>query len=97
MDAQRTDRRTVAHTKLTPAQRSARAKLAAHARWSRQSGSEGTQAAREGFLARFTDQVDPEGQLDPRERARRAESAMRAHMQGLAFRRHRSTPAAAAS
>jgi hypothetical protein len=42
--------------------------------------------ARRAALARFEEQVDPEGQLSATERARRAEHAMRAHMTRLALR-----------
>jgi hypothetical protein len=37
-------------------------------------------------LQRFERQVDPDGTLNPAERRRRAEQAMRAHMAGLALR-----------
>ena len=40
--------------------------------------------AHRGFRARFERLVDPEGRLDPSERTRRAERAMRAHMLTLA-------------
>lgn len=83
------DRRTAAHSSLTPAQRSQRARIAALSRHSRTDGTEATSAAREAFLARFERQVDPDGLLDPQERARRAELAKREHFQRLAFRRHR--------
>lgn len=84
-----TDRRTAEHSSLTDAQRSQRARMAAHARWSKGDRAEGTQAARDAFLARFEQQVDPGGVLDPLERAKRAESAKRAHFQGMAFARSR--------
>lgn len=83
------DRRTVEHSTLTPSQRSQRARIAARAKWAAHDGSQGTQAAREAFLSRFERQVDPEGRLDPAERARRAESAKREHFQRLAYARHR--------
>lgn len=83
------DRRTAANSSLTASQRSQRARLAARARWAKQSGSEGTQAARDAFMARFVEQVDPDGQLDPAERMRRAESAKREHFQRMAWERHR--------
>lgn len=85
------DRRTTAHSSLTPSQRSQRARIAANARWARSDGSEGTQAARDAFLAGFERQVDPEGRLDPAERLRRAESAKREHFQRMAYNRHRRT------
>lgn len=86
-----TDRRTAAHSSLTPSQRTQRARIAAHARWSQQDGAQGTQPAREAFLARFERQVDPDNQLDPAERARRAESAKREHFQRMAYARHRAS------
>ena len=72
--------------KLTPEQRSARARLAAHARWSKSDPTEGTRIAREAFLQRFEDEVDPDRKLAPAERKRRAESAKKAHFQGLALK-----------
>ena len=89
METEEIDRRTRAHSSLTPAQRSSRARIAALARHSRTDGTEATQPAREAFLARFERQVDPDNRLDPAERARRAELAKRAHFQQMAFNRHR--------
>jgi hypothetical protein len=43
-----------------------------------------TRPARRGFQERFEREVDPEGRLEPGERVRRAERAMRAHMLRLA-------------
>lgn len=88
---QRIDRRTAEHSSLTPAERTRRAKLAANVRWSRQSGHDGTQAARAAFMARFEREVDPDGRLDPVERGRRAEAAKRAYFQRLALARHKRT------
>lgn len=45
-----------------------------------------TARARSAFLARFEEDVDPDGVLSPEERARRADSALRAHMLNLARR-----------
>jgi hypothetical protein len=90
MDTETTpDRRRASHSTLTPAQRSQRARIAARARWANQSGTDGTAPARAAFLERFERLVDPDGELDPRERARRAESAKREHFQRMAYRRHR--------
>lgn len=86
-----TDHRTVEHSTLTASQRTQRARIAALARHARTDGSQATQAARDAFLARFEAQVDPEGRLDPKERARRAEAAKREHFQRLAYLRHRNT------
>lgn len=43
-----------------------------------------TAPARRAFLSKFEEQVDPNGELDPAERTRRAEFARRAHMLRLA-------------
>ncbi|MGI8311819.1 hypothetical protein [Saccharopolyspora hattusasensis] len=72
---------------MTPAQRSRRARVAAHASWANTADraartSHGTRA----FLARFEQQVDPLGQLDPREREVRARHARMAYMLTLAER-----------
>lgn len=45
-----------------------------------------TAPARRALLDRFERQVDPDGELSPQERARRAETARRAHMKELALR-----------
>jgi len=72
---------------MTPTERSLRARTAVHTSWAnttdrRKRTSNGTAA----FLARFERQVDPNNELDPAERARRAESAKKAYMSGLALK-----------
>jgi len=63
------------------------ARLAAHERWSRCSNpAAATAAARKAFADRFERQVDPDGVLDPDERARRAESARKAFFTRLALK-----------
>ena len=52
--------------------------------WSRNSPTTMVGPAHAGFLRRFEQLVDPEGVLDPRERAVRAERARRAYMLQLA-------------
>lgn len=47
---------------------------------------ETTRAARTAFLARFEREVDPEGLLDPEDRAARAASARKAYMLRLALK-----------
>lgn len=42
-----------------------------------------TAPAREAFMRKFEREVDPDGLLEPSERARRARAAMRAHMSRL--------------
>ena len=44
-----------------------------------------TAAARAAFLSRFEREVDPDGILDPQERARRAEHAKKAYFLKLAL------------
>lgn len=61
-------------------------KAAAYRRWAFNDPQEGTQAARDGFLARFEQEVDPEGLLPPEERERRAKRLRRSHMIMLARR-----------
>lgn len=70
----------MAATKLTPAQRSQSARLAALSRWANEDPVAGTAKARRAAAARFEHQVDPDGELPPAERARRAAAAQRAHM-----------------
>ena len=62
-------------------------RIAAEISWSRTvDRSARTRPAREAFLKRFEKEVDPEGQLPPDERYRRAEHAKRAYMLRLAKR-----------
>lgn len=71
---------------LTPQERRLRAQCAAHAQHAAHSPLVTTQAGRASFLANFEKRVDPDGQLDPTERARRAQHALKAHMLGLALK-----------
>lgn len=65
---------------MTPAQRSLRARIAAHTSWANEEDrSRRTAAARTAAADRFAREVDPDGVLPPEERARRAESARKAH------------------
>jgi len=79
---------------LSPEQRSLRARVAAHTMHA--AGSTNTAPARQAFLGRFEREVDPGGQLDPEERARRAEHARKAYFTGLALKsskaRRKGTP-----
>lgn len=71
---------------LTPAERSMRARLGAHASWARTTDRTArTAAARSAALRRFEEQVDPEGQMVPEERHRLAEHARKAHMLKLSM------------
>lgn len=72
---------------LTPSERALRARLAAHTKWAGTSDrTAATQPARDRFLKRFEDEVDPDGTLDPAERAIRAEHARRAYFTRLALK-----------
>ena len=67
----------------SPAQRG---RIGAHVSWSRTiNRTARTEPGRNGFLARFEREVDPEGVLPEGERARRAEHARKAYMQKLAL------------
>jgi len=68
---------------LSPSERRLRARLAAYSLHAQ--GGTSTTAATAAFLSRFERQVDPEGRLDPTERARRAQHALKAHMSRLAL------------
>lgn len=64
-----------------------RARIAAGERWAKEPDrTAATAAARSAFMDRFSKQVDPDGQLDPAERERRAESAKRAHFARMALK-----------
>ena len=75
---------------LTPEQRSLRSRMAAHSSWARTADrAERTRPARDAFMQRFEDQVDPDRRLSQTERLRRAEQARKAHFVQLAFRSSR--------
>jgi hypothetical protein len=70
---------------LTPAQRSLRARIAAHTSWANtENRSARTAAARAAMMDRFEKQVDPDGTMPPAERAKRAENARKAHYLAMA-------------
>jgi hypothetical protein len=72
---------------VTPEQRSLRARLAAHESWAATADpSARTAPARAAFLDSFETQVDPDGVLDPADRARRAEHARKAHLTRMALK-----------
>lgn len=71
---------------LTPAQRTTRARLAAHELHAQRDSRQTSANGRAAFLATFERQVDPDGVLDPTERRRRAEHAKRAYFQRLALK-----------
>ena len=65
-------------------ERSMRARMAAHALHAQ--GGTNTGPARKAFLDRFDREVDPDGVLDPAERAKRAHHARKAYMIRLAIK-----------
>jgi hypothetical protein len=63
------------------AKKNINARIAAEISWARtQDRSARTRPAREAFLRRFEDEVDPDRKLSPDERTRRANYALRAYM-----------------
>src|SRR6266542_6670920 len=79
---------------LSPAERTLRARLAAHTMHAKHDARKTTANGRAAFLARFEAEVDPEGVLPPEERRRRAEHARSAYFKRLALaaanaRRHK--------
>ena len=63
-----------------------RGRIGGFAKAARHSREELTRAARDGFLARFEREVDPDGILAEQERKRRAVAARNAHMARLALK-----------
>jgi hypothetical protein len=82
---------------LTPAERSARARIGAHAQHARHDARETTKPARAAMWRRFEDQVDPGRILPEDERRRRAKHAQQEHMLRMAFRSARARRKAKAS
>lgn len=71
---------------LTPEQRTLRARIAAHTRWSREDPASNAARGQAGLLARFGREVrEAEPGLSEAEYERRAASAYQAHMAALAL------------
>ena len=70
---------------LSPAERTLRARLAAHAMHGRHDARATTAKARAAFLARFEQQADPDGLLTPAERERRAQQLRSVYFAQLAL------------
>jgi hypothetical protein len=66
--------------------RSLAARVGAYSLHAKYDSREITKAAREAFLQKWIDQVDPDRSLPEDDRLRRAESALKAHMAKLALR-----------
>jgi hypothetical protein len=72
---------------LTPEQRVLRARIAAHVQWATTEDRTARSApGRNAFLARFEREADPDGRLDPAERAQRAEHLRKAYFARLALK-----------
>lgn len=71
----------------TPAERRLAAQEGGYAKWANVSDrTAATAPARKGWFSRFEKEVDPDGTLEPGERALRATSAMKAHMTRMSRR-----------
>ena len=71
---------------MSPAERSLRGRIGAHALHAKYPGAVVTAPARAGFMSSFERQADPEGVLPAAERLRRADHLRRAYMAKLALR-----------
>jgi hypothetical protein len=70
----------------TESQRAMAASIGSLTRWAREPDRKAAMApAKNGFDARFEREVDPNNELDPAERAIRAEKLKKAHMLRLAL------------
>jgi hypothetical protein len=75
---------------LTPDERTLRARLAAHARWSQEDPTGNAKPAQAGLLDRFRREIVAEqGEVAEPELTRRAEARRREHMARIAFKRSR--------
>jgi hypothetical protein len=72
---------------LTREQRRLRASAAAHVSWAKTADPAArTAPARQAFAEKFADQIDPNHELPPEERARRGEQARRAYYKLMALK-----------
>jgi hypothetical protein len=72
---------------LTPTERTLRAQIAAHESWANtENRSARTAPARKAMLDKFEHEVDPNNELTPAERAKRAENKRRAHFKKMALK-----------
>lgn len=80
-----------------PVARHLTAQIAAHTMWAGvKDRTSRTAAMRAGLFARFEREVDPDGTLDPVERAKRVQNAMTAHYKRMALASAKSRRANAA-
>jgi hypothetical protein len=75
----------VSRDRLSPAERSLRGRMGAYVVHARYDPRQTTAPAREAFLRRFLDEVDPGRVLPERERLRRAAAARKAYFTRLAY------------
>jgi hypothetical protein len=69
-----------------PADRALASRIAAHTSWANtENRSARTAPARAALMAKFEQQVDPDGTLTPQERAKRAKNAKLAHFARLSL------------
>lgn len=81
-----------------PATRKIQAQIAANTMWAGVADRTArTAPARAGLEARFERQVDPDGTLDPVERAKRTKNARQAHFQRMALKSAQSRARSAAA
>jgi hypothetical protein len=71
---------------VSPDERALISRMGAHALHSRHDSKAITQPARDAFMARFENEVDPDRVLPEAERKRRAEHAKKLHFTRLAFK-----------
>ena len=72
---------------MNKSERSLRARIAAHDSWAyTEDRTARTANARKAMLDKFEQQFDPNGELSPAERAKRAEHARKAHFKRLALK-----------
>jgi hypothetical protein len=82
-------------TRLTPAQRTQRARIAALKRWSQEDPTANAKRAQAGLLDRFRREIVAEqGEIAEPELTRRAEARRREHMARLAFQASKARKAA---
>jgi len=78
---------TAKEPRLTPGQRSLRARIAVNESWARTTDRKArTAPATEASMKRFERQVDPNGELPEAERLKRADAAKRAYFARLSFK-----------
>ena len=87
--------RCMSDNPLTPAQRSARARIAAHTRWANEPDRlAATAPGRNAAFQKLLDEVDPEHILTEDERLKRAHNAQKAHLERVRLAASRARVAA---